>query len=379
MPVTLQTFADKPPPWQLSLLDANFAEIAEQLNSGLLGTLYLVDTGAPNALLVQLPAGLTLTLQAGVFLQVRAANTTTAGLVTLDIQGVSTNAIVNPPANALGIGQIQQGGNYGLQFDGTNWQLVSASGPGGTYTPAFQSGSIQINYQGAFGGFGDFQLGFALPNASGIPSFGILLGGAGKTQVVEVTDAQLPGQKGITKIRSAGDAGDTTSDGGDLLDFAGGSVNGKGGAATYQAGTSVNSIAGDATLAGGNATGTVSTAQAGNAVVSSGQVGKKVGIGVILSANTPPGATGVAVIRHQFGLSSTVLAVDEYPDGSMFLYDIVGHPTRGGFGLLGQPVVSGGPGAPFFYQVAYSGTKVINGDTYVWSSGILKTVNGQIT
>lgn len=228
------------------------------------------------------------------------------------------------------------------------------------YESTFQSG--QIAYGGPNGSLqtnANFRLGLLLPNASGIDCPGIFVGGAGQVQVVYITDEQLPGQKGITVIREAGDAstsGAATDDGGDLLDFAGGTLNGNGGQYKAQGGTSVNAIAGDATLAGGNATGTNPNAQAGNAVVSSGQVGKKVGVGVILSANTPPGASGTAVIRHQFGAASTILCIDEYPDGSLFLYDITGHPARGGFGLAGQALVSGGPGAPTQWLTAFTGT-----------------------
>jgi len=249
---------------------------------------------------------------------------------------------------------------------------ASSIGAAGVYEAPFQSGSVQYNNNGVLGGVGNFQWGFALPNASGIPSQGILVGGAGATQIVYITDEQLGGQKGITVIREAGDANPTpgTDDGGDLLDFAGGTINGNGGQAKYQGGTSVNKIAGDATLAGGNATGTNPNAQAGNAVVSSGQVGKKVGIGVILSANTPPGATGTAVIRHQFGASSTILAIDEYPDGSLFLYDIAGHPARGGFGLAGQALVSGGPGAPVHWLTAFTGD-IPAGSTLHVASGLI--------
>lgn len=359
MALTLATFADKNPPWQLALLDANFAEVAAAINDGTLGTLYLVDTGSPNALQVQLPAGLTLTLAAGAALTVRAANTNTSATVTLDIQGVGTNTIVNPVDNPLGIGQIQQGGNYGLQFDGANWQLVSASGPGGTYEPAFQSGSVQINYQGGFGGFGDFQFGFALPNASGIPSSGILLGGAGKSQVVYVTDAQIPGLKGINVIREAGDAGDTTSGGGDLLDFAGGSINGAGGQAKYQGGTSVNGQAGPAILQGGNSTNGIP----GDAFVEGGVTGSQ-GANVHLIPTTLNGTSGV--IRHRW---NSIPIWDEYVNGSWFFYN-----GGNGFGLAGQPLVSGGPGGAVGFQVGFTGPIVVGSATLNFNSGILTSV-----
>ena len=284
---------------------------------------------------------------------------------------------------ALSSGAIIANGIYQFQFDGAVFQvmggLFGSAIAAGSYTAIFQSGTIQVCGPGnVLAGYGAFQFGFQLPNASGIPSSGLLTGGAGINQVVHITDEQIPGQDGITVIREAGDASATSPanwDGGDLLDFAGGSLNGNGGQAKYQGGTSVNLIAGDAVLAGGNATGSGVNAQAGNAVVSSGEVGKKVGIGVVLSANTPPGATGKAVIRHQFGRTSTILSIDEFPDGSLFLYDITGIATpRGGFGLDGQAMVSGGPGQPTKWKVGFTGSRVIGGETYTWQSGILVSV-----
>lgn len=272
----------------------------------------------------------------------------TTGAFTLSFAIAAGNSLPLAPGRTLMIS------------DGATVALATQGGQGGTYTPAFESGSIQVaGPNGVPQGFGDFQWGFLLPNASGIPSSGILAGGAGKTQVIHITDAQITGQKGLVVIRSAGDADSTPGNpgldpGGDLLDFAGASLNGPGGAAKYQAGTSVNSIAGDATVQGGNATGTNPNAQAGNAVLSSGVVGMKCGIGVILSANIPPGATGTAVIRHQFGTAppiGTILTVDEFFDGSRFLYNLTNFPAvaRGGFGTAGQVEMSSGIGQPTFW------------------------------
>lgn len=289
------------------------------------------------------------------------------------INNATTGAFSLSFAIAAGNAQSLAPGRTLIISDGATVALATQGGQGGTYTPAFQSGPVQVaGPNGVPQGFGDFQWGFLLPNASGIPSSGILAGGAGKSQVIHITDAQLTGQKGITVIRSAGDADSTPGNpgldaGGDLLDFAGASLNGLGGAAKYQAGTSVNSIAGDATVQGGNATGTNPNAQAGNAVLSSGVVGQKCGIGVILSANIPPGATGTAVIRHQFGTATgTILAVDEFFDGSKFLYNLTAFPSvpRGGFGTLGQVEMSSGINEPTFWggfaQLAGLPTATVN-------------------
>ena len=272
----------------------------------------------------------------------------TTGAFTLSFAIAAGNSVTLPPGRTLYVS------------DGATIALATQGGQGGVYEPVFESGSLQVaGPNGVPVGYGDLQWGFLLPNASGIPSSGILAGGAGKVQVIHITDAQITGLKGLTVIRTAGDADSTPGnpgldDGGDLLDFAGASLNANGGAAKYQGGTSVNARAGDATLQGGNATGTNPNAQAGNAVVSSGVVGNKCGIGVILSANLPPGATGTPVIRHQFGTApptGTILVTDEFLDGSKFFYDLSTFPTigRGGFGTLGQVEMSSGMGKPTFW------------------------------
>src|ERR1700758_224415 len=158
--------------------------------------------------------------------------------------------------------------------------IVAGGGSGvaaaGTYEPTFLSGSVQYNNNGALGGDGSFQYGILLPNASGSPSRGILLWGAGQTQIVYITDEQLPGQKGINVIRGAGDASTTGAanwDGGDLLDFAGGTVTGAGGTSKYQGGTSVNGNGGPAILHGGNST----NGAPGAAIVQAGETGTSPG------------------------------------------------------------------------------------------------------
>jgi hypothetical protein len=383
-PVTgISTFGNTGPPWKLSILDSNDIQMQNALNDMNTYSNYLADvSGVVNSVSVSIPTGLTFSATPGARLEVKVAITNT-GPVTLTISGVGSFPVTNQSKAALSAGVLIGGGIYTFQFDGTNFQVVSGItiSSAGLYNATFQSGAVQVaGPNGSFNGFGNFQWGFQFPNASGIPSQGILVGGAGATQVVHITDQQLSGQKGITVIFEAGDGNPVpgTDGGGDLLHFAGGSINGPGGRSAYQGGTSVNGIAGDAELDGGNATGNASTAQAGNAIVSSGQVGQKVGIGVILSANTPPGALGTAVIRHQFGRTSTVLSIDEFPDGSLFLYDIPAKPARNGFGLAGQPLVSGGPGNPTSWQTGFTGTittaKLTPGGangSMTFSSGIL--------
>lgn len=251
---------------------------------------------------------------------------------------------------------------------------VSAAG---TYEAPFQSGSVQYNNNGVLGGVGDFQFGLALPNASGTPYEGILLGGAGKVAVVYITDEQLGGQKGITVIREAGDANPTpgSDDGGDLLDFAGGTSTGSGGTAKYQGGTSVSARAGDVVIHGGNST----TGTPGNVVLIPGETGTTAGSSSILYMIKPTGAPGFGDVRivkgdggGPPGGTSTIL-IQFLSNGEIYLTS-----TGTGAGLAGQPLVSGGIGAPATWKTAFTGTvttaKLTSGGTQgsmTFASGIL--------
>lgn len=261
----------------------------------------------------------------------------------------------------------------------SNGATVSVATPkptqGGTYSATFQSGSVQVaGPDGVPVGFGDFQWGFALPNASGVPSSGTLIGGAGKTQVVEITDAQIPGLQGITRIRTAGDAGDSTSGGGDLLDFAGASVNGLGGTNRIQGGTSVNGQAGDGITRGGNGTG--ATSIAGDAYLEAGEAPTGGG-SVQLLAKIINGIAGV--IRHRW---NSIFTMDEYSDGSLFLYPLASAPSvnRGGFGAPGQSIVSNGPGQPTSWSGGRSlsspGYEILPGGTILQWGGVTTPVIG---
>jgi hypothetical protein len=209
----------------------------------------------------------------------------------------------------------------------------------GTYEAPFLSGSIQVKgADGSLAGYGDLQWGFNLPNASGTPCSGLLVGGAGKSQVVILTDEQIPGQKGITVIRTAGDASSTApanQNGGDLLDFAGGTINGQGGLAKYQAGTSVNAQGGTVILHGGNST----NGAAGPAYVQAGETGTA-GNNVELIATKLSGVAG----EIRFRVNSTILQqILEHGE-------IVLTQSGTGAGAAGQVLTSGGLGASPSWQ-----------------------------
>ena len=250
-----------------------------------------------------------------------------------------------------------------LPFD---W-LIGGPAPlsgGGVYEAPFKSGSIQVlGPNNSITGYGAFQFGFALPNASGIPSEGMLIGGAGQPQVVILTDEQLPGQKGITMIIEAGDASPfdgANQDGGDLLDFAGGTINGTGGTRKVQAGTSVNGRGGATIVQGGDSTNGIP----GDVFIEGGVNGSQ-GANVQLIATGLGTPITYGVIRHRF---NSIFTMDEFENGAWYLY------KGGGYGLAGQPIVSGGPNGPVSYQVGYTGSFPVTGGIANYQSGILVSV-----
>lgn len=245
----------------------------------------------------------------------------------------------------------------------------------GTYEPTFLSGSVQLKgSDGTLNGLGDFQYGLNLPNASGISGPGLLLAGAGKVRMVLLCDEQLLGQKGIDLIIEAGDAsatGAANDTPGALLLFAGGTLNGNGDIAKLQGSTSVHARAGDAVLHGGNST----DGTPGNAVCLPGETGTAAGSSTILYMIKPSGAPGFGDVRIAKGDgggppggTSTIL-IQFLSNGEIYLTS-----SGTGAGLAGQPLVSGGVGAPATWKTGFTGSKVIGGQTYTWASGILTSV-----
>lgn len=301
------------------------------------------------------------------------------GMAQINGQGVAASAVggvsgawtITVPINSSAFSAYTSGGQLTATAATTSALLPRA---GGTYSATFLSGSIQIKGpNGELVGYGDFQFGRLLPNASGTPAVALLLGGAGTAQVVYLTDEQVPGQKGITVIREAGDVSSITpgtNDGGDLLDFAGASVNGQGGQSKYQGGTSVHGRAGDSVLHGGNST----NGTPGNGVVMGGETGTVAGSGVILAMIKPSGAPGfgdVSIIKGDGGFpgASTTYLIQFLSNGEIYLT-----ASGTGAGLAGQPMVSGGIGAPARWQAGFTGTRTVGSETWHFNSGILTSI-----
>jgi hypothetical protein len=216
------------------------------------------------------------------------------------------------------------------------------SSPGGSpYNPTFESGDVQYaGPAGSFAGNDNMIFGLNLPNPSGTPGPGLLLGSSAtpftfwiiQDQAFTTSDAGM--SLGIT-------AGETQSGssqpGGNLTIIGGGADLGTGGGLTLQGGTSAAQNGGPTTLAGGNAT---SGGIPGDVYVIGGAgMAPSQGANVHLIMTEIAGISGVVRIR----VNSTPL-IDFYHDGSIYLYN------GGGFGTSGQKLTSQGAGQPVIWS-----------------------------
>lgn len=134
------TFSSRSGKIRLSLIDTDFQDLVDFLNTVLNYSTYALDTGVANAYVVTLNGGLTFSLTAGVKLQVKIAQTNT-GASTLVVNAGAVTAIKTQGGAALSAGMLTAGGLYELQFDGTNWQMPLS------VTNALTSGAIGVTVQ----------------------------------------------------------------------------------------------------------------------------------------------------------------------------------------------------------------------------------------
>jgi hypothetical protein len=240
------------------------------------------------------------------------------------------------------------------------------------YNPTFLSGGV--NYNGPGGvvtADNNLIFGRSIPNPSGVNGPCLLLGSGGGsgTNVSfwlisdQAFDTATPGNDvGWT----AGEVQpDSTQRGGNLFAIGGGADLGAGGNMTVQAGTSARGEPGLMLVQGGN--NTSETHPAGDVYIIAGQVGSQ-GANVHLIMTTLHGISGV--IRHR---NNSDILWDEFADGSWFFYKVGG----GTYGDAGAPIISRGSGQPV--GPAQPGecvdhVEVINGKTFTWVKGILKSV-----
>lgn len=120
------TFGTRSGRIRLSLLDQDYANLVNFLNTVLNYSNYLVDEGAANAYVVNFDAGLTFTLTEGVMIQMKATNAN-SGASTLSVNGGAATPIKLQDGSALSADAIAVGSVSILIYTGTVWQLVGAS------------------------------------------------------------------------------------------------------------------------------------------------------------------------------------------------------------------------------------------------------------
>lgn len=97
--------------------------------AGTLGILsYGADTGSANAYVIATPSPTVIGYTAGVGVSFVAANTNT-GAATINVAGLGVQAIKEAGGGSLVGGDILVGQMINLQYDGTNFQMVSQQGP----------------------------------------------------------------------------------------------------------------------------------------------------------------------------------------------------------------------------------------------------------
>jgi hypothetical protein len=122
-----------------SLLDADFAALLNAQNDIITYSNGFDDTGAVNAYVVTIAAPLTFALTKYVRVQFKVTNTNT-GASTLNVNAGGAVAIFNQSGSALVGGELQAGRIVEVQYDGTQWQLLSSA----TATAALNIPTIQV-------------------------------------------------------------------------------------------------------------------------------------------------------------------------------------------------------------------------------------------
>lgn len=226
--------------------------------------------------------------------------------------------------------------------------LTSVATVAGTYNATFQSGQVQyVGPNNALTGNNNLIFGLSLPNPSGVSGPGLLLG-SGATPVSfwiiqdqAFTTAQAGNSLGIT----AGETqANSTQPGGLLQLFGGGADLGTGGGLLLQGGTSARANGGAVTVEGGSAT---NGGVPGDVFIIGGSgMAPSQGANVHLIMTKVAGISGDVRIR----VNSTIL-MQFLQNGEIFLT-----ASGTGAGLAGQPLVSGGLGAPATWQTGFTGT-----------------------
>jgi hypothetical protein len=177
---TITTFAGLSPPFVLSQLDANLANISALLASFNNYGNYLVDSGAVNAYVVTCGAGQTAILAAGLPVQFKAVNANT-GPSTLNVNGTGILNIVNTDGTALKAGQIPLNGIASVMYDGTQYMLLNPAFTStiNLGTPVASTSGTAINFTGIPVGVKRVTINLAAVSTNGTSPLLIQIGASG--------------------------------------------------------------------------------------------------------------------------------------------------------------------------------------------------------
>jgi len=114
-------------PNNIPLLDADFTQLANYFNDGSFFSTRGTDTGAVNAYVVSLPSGYVPSqYNPGMRITVNPANSNT-GASTINVNALGSVAIVRADSTPLTGGELSQGVDTDLVYDGTSFRLMSTS------------------------------------------------------------------------------------------------------------------------------------------------------------------------------------------------------------------------------------------------------------
>lgn len=132
-----------------SKIDQDFQQLIDSGNTLATYGNYYVDTGASNALVVQVAADQIVTLAAGLPIQIKAAATNT-GATTLNIKDKIGTPLGPQPVLANGValmaGQVQIGVIHAFQWDGAQFHLLNPATGVGSPIPMWSKVGSAIPY-----------------------------------------------------------------------------------------------------------------------------------------------------------------------------------------------------------------------------------------
>jgi hypothetical protein len=107
-----------------SQLDNNFNQAQVALNTLQTFGNYYVDTGAANVITITVSSPQLVAIAAGLPLQIKVLHSVT-GATTININALVAQALVNQDGSAIVSGQCPAGSIISIQYDGTNFQLLT--------------------------------------------------------------------------------------------------------------------------------------------------------------------------------------------------------------------------------------------------------------